>query len=163
MNEKKKNKQLNEVLITLLLLLVIAVLTYLPLVGKLGYYRDDWHVVWAGYTQGAQAIVELHKIDRPVMGVIYSWNYQLLGAIILFTGIYIRFLSVYLGVFSFYWLFRMVWPNKKSAALMASLLFLVYPGFLEQPTANAYSNHLVGYTSGSFVSGFDNLCPAAKK
>ena len=147
MNEKKKNKQLNEVLITLLLLLVIAMLTYLPLVGKLGYYRDDWHVVWAGYTQGAQAIVELHKIDRPVMGVIYSWNYQLLGDNPLHWHLYSFFVRL-LGVFSFYWLFRMVWTNKKSAALLASLLFLVYPGFLEQPTANAYSNHLVGFTSG---------------
>ena len=140
-------KELKQILTTLLLLLIIGVLTYMPLVGKLGYYRDDWHVVWAGYTQGAQEIIELHKIDRPVMGVIYSLNYRLLGANPLNWHIY-SFAIRMIGVFSFYWLLRLVWPGKKDVAALASLLFLIYPGFLEQPTANAYSNHLLGFTFG---------------
>ena len=147
MAENKKIKHSNKIIFSILLVCVIAVLTYLPLVGQLGYYRDDWHVVWAGYTQGAQEIIELHKIDRPIMGVIYSWNYRLLGAAPLNWHIY-SFIMRLCGVLSFYWFFRMVWPKKREAAILASLLFLVYPGFLQQPTANAYSNHLLGLTLG---------------
>ena len=62
-----------------LLILVLALFTYLPHVTGLGYYRDDWHVAWGGMLWGPTKIFDLHLTDRPFMGLIYSLTYAILG------------------------------------------------------------------------------------
>ena len=61
LKEKLKNKNN---LVTILLVTLLAVILFLPLVNSLGYYRDDWHVVWGAITNGTQNVVEQHQIDQ---------------------------------------------------------------------------------------------------
>ena len=62
LKEKLKNRN---ALLSLSLLTLLAVIFFLPKVSSLGYYRDDWHVVWGALTNGIQNVAEQHNIDRP--------------------------------------------------------------------------------------------------
>ncbi|HSV85684.1 MAG TPA: hypothetical protein VLH85_03860 [Levilinea sp.] len=68
-----------DILVAVLFLLVIGILTFLPLAGQLGYYRDDWPVTYGGTVFGPLRIFEQHKIDRPFMGLTYAATYAVLG------------------------------------------------------------------------------------
>ena len=69
----------NETFVAALLILVTTVITYGVSIPKLGYYHDDWFVLWSGQMRGAESIIPLFSSDRPFMGVIYSFIYRLLG------------------------------------------------------------------------------------
>jgi hypothetical protein len=130
-----------------LLVLLVAALVYLPLAGQFGYYRDDWHVAWAGRLFGSAKIVDLHLTDRPVMGVLYSLAYSALGDAPLAWQLYAFCLRA-AGAVTFLWLLRLLWPGRRLPTLVMALLFVLYPGFLQMPTASAYSNHLFGLWMG---------------
>ena len=133
--------------IDFLFILTIAAIAYLPLVSQLGYYRDDWHVTWGGSMAGAAKIFDLHLTDRPFMGLIYSLTYSVLGNSPLAWQLYIVALRIAGGLL-FLWLVRLLWPGKRMATVLMALLFTIYPGFLQMPTASAYSNHFVGLGLG---------------
>lgn len=129
------------------LILLLAVLTYLPMLWQLGYYRDDWHVAWAGSLFGPGKIIDLHLTDRPVMGVIYSLAYRFVGDSPVSWQVYALALRV-AGALLFYWLLLLIWPAQRQKAALMGVFFVLYPGFLQMPTASAYSNHLFGLAMG---------------
>jgi hypothetical protein len=128
------------------LITFVAVISYAPFFGQLGFYRDDWYQLWAGETLGARSIITLFSIDRPAMGYLYALTYRLLGDSPLPWQVYSLFLR-WLGALAALWLLRRLWPQLLLATTSAVLLMLVYPGFLQQPNANTFSNHLFAYTS----------------
>ena len=128
------------------LVTLIALLAYGPLVPWLGFYRDDWYQIWAGTTLGPRSIITLFSIDRPVMGYTYAATFFFLRDSVLAWQLYALLLR-WLGALGALWLFRKLWPGQPFVTTSAALLFLVYPGFLQQPNANTFSNHLVSYTA----------------
>ena len=131
----------------ILMIVLIALITYLPGIRDLGYYRDDWHVTWGGTLIGPQKIIDLHLTDRPLMGVLYAATFQILGNSAVVWHIYSLFLRI-LGAIAVFGVLNTVWPKRKPLNGMMSMLFVVYPGFLQLPTASAYSNHLLGLLCG---------------
>jgi hypothetical protein len=125
---------------------LVAVLTYGLLIPWLGFYRDDWYQLWAGLTLGPRSIVTLFSIDRPVMGYTYAATFSLLRDSAIAWQLYALFLR-WLGALGALWLFRRLWPGRPLITTSAALLFLVYPGFLQQPNADTFSNHLLSYTA----------------
>jgi hypothetical protein len=125
---------------------LIACLTYGLLLPWLGFYRDDWYQLWAGATFGPRSIVTLFSIDRPVMGYTYAATYYFLRDSVVAWQLYALFLR-WLGALGALWLFRRLWPGRPLVTTAAALLFLVYPGFQQQPNADTFSNHLVSYTA----------------
>ena len=69
----------NETFVATLLILLTTVITYGISIPKLGYYHDDWFVLWSGQMRGADSLIPLFSTDRPFMGVIYSVLYRVLG------------------------------------------------------------------------------------
>jgi hypothetical protein len=128
------------------LVALVAALCYGLLLPWLGFYRDDWYQIWAGTTLGPGSIVTLFSIDRPVMGYTYAATFFALRDSALAWQIYALTLRL-LGAIGALWLFRRLWPGRPFLTTSAALLFLVYPGFLQQPNANTFSNHLLGYTA----------------
>jgi hypothetical protein len=127
------------------LIVLAAALAYLPLAGQLGYYFDDWNVVWAAETQGMQKLVEMSSIDRPFNGIIFSLLYPLLGSSALAWNISAFFIRL-VGGLSLYWIVRMLWPKQQAAATATALIFLLYPGYLRQPNAIQYQIPLLHLT-----------------
>jgi hypothetical protein len=136
----------SEALIATLLVTLTTIVTYGLLIPQLGYYRDDWYFAWTGMMQGPAGIVDLFKIDRPFMGVIYAFEYIILGNSPLSWHLYALFLKL-VGAFAFLWLLRLMWPEKRIMTTFITLLFVIYPGFLQQPNANTFQNHLFGYAA----------------
>jgi hypothetical protein len=134
-------------LYAVLAIVLIALLAYLPGLENLGYYRDDWHVTWGGTLLGPQKIFDLHLTDRPLMGVLYAGVFSVLGNASLNWHVYSLVLRI-LGAIAVYAVLSAVWRQRKSLNGILAALFVVYPGFLQMPTASAYSNHLLGLLCG---------------
>ena len=125
----------------------IGLLAFAPLLNRFGFYRDDWYQLWAGHALGPESIITLFSIDRPVMGYLYSGTYALFTDHALAWNVYALGLRL-AGALAFLWLTRQVWPEEKAASTAAAVLFVVYPGFLQQPNANTFSNQLTSYACG---------------
>lgn len=136
-----------------LVILLAACAAYLPLAGSVGYYRDDWHVLWAAVEQGPQGIIDQHTLDRPLMGVMYAGVDILLGQRPLAWQLFAFGVRV-AGAWVLLWLLRSVWPAYKRPTLFMSLLFVVYPGFYEQANAHTYQNHLLALLFGLLSIAF---------
>jgi hypothetical protein len=127
-----------------LLVTLVTVITYAPQIPQLGFYQDDWYMLWSGQARGASSIMALFTTDRPFMGVIYSLEYSLLGDHLLYWHLWALLLKL-VGVWALLWLLRMLWPRQKFATTAITLIFIVYPGFLSQPISTTFQNHLFTY------------------
>lgn len=135
-----RRKHLIETLLSSVLLIVIAAAAYLPLIHQLGYYRDDWNLIYAGHTQGAMKFVDIYSSDRPFIGYVFMAIYTLLGDSALPYNL-LAFLIRLTGVFAFWWLLRQLWPGYKTPVFVTAVLFLVFPGFLQQPNGIQFQPH----------------------
>lgn len=143
MNPKDRIKTF-DLIISLGIIAVVSAIVYLPLINSFGFIRDDWYLIWSGYTHGPQKIVEIFSTDRPVLGLIYSWTYSLLGNQPLGWNIF-SFIFRLLGFWGTYWILSLLWPKRNYANTMITLLVVVYPGFLQQPNANTFSNLIMAF------------------
>ena len=134
----------NETFVATLLILLTTVITYGISIPQLGYYHDDWFVLWSGQMRGAESLIPLFSTDRPFMGVIYSVLYRFLGDSIVDWHLY-ALLWRFIGALAFFWILRLLWPNQKYLTTLMTVLFIIYPGFLSQPNANTKQNHLYGF------------------
>ncbi len=134
----------NETFVAALLVLLTTLVTHGLSIPKLGYYYDDWYLLWSGQARGAASIVPLFSTDRPFMGVVYSIVYRFLGDAIINWHLY-ALLWRLIGGLAFFWILRLVWPNNKYITTLMAVLFIVYPGFLSEPDANTKQNHLYGF------------------
>ncbi len=129
--------------LVILLLVLISALAYLPLVGELGYYHDDWFPTMARVS--GVSLETMHAVDRPMMGLLYQITASLLGEQPLVWHLY-AWAARTLGGLALLWLLRQVFPGWNMAAVWMVVLYLVYPGFLQQPSANNYQNHIFAYS-----------------
>ncbi len=134
----------SETFIAVLLIILTTLVTHGINLPKLGYYYDDWYLLWSGQARGAESIIPLFSTDRPFMGVVYSMVYRLLGDTIINWHLY-ALLWRLIGGLAFFWILRLIWPDNKYITTLMALLFIVYPGFLSQPDANTKQNHLYGF------------------
>jgi hypothetical protein len=153
MNMDPRRSKIRDWAFSAALFLLIGAITFLPLVSQLGFYVDDWQTTWAGRTQGAMRIFQMSVIDRPMMGVNHTLAYLVLGDTPIYWHLYAWLLRI-LGTLAFLWLARLLWPAAKQATLLMAVLFLVYPGFLSQPIANSYQDHLMAFAMGLLSLGF---------
>jgi hypothetical protein len=131
-----------------------AVLTHGLAIPGLGYYYDDWYMLWSGASRGASSLVPLFSTDRPFMGIIYSGFYRLIGDNIAGWHLFALLFRI-LGACAFYWILNLAWPTqKKNMFVLAGMLFVVFPGFLAQPNAATKINHLIGYSAALFSIAF---------
>ena len=128
------------------LLVLVSAIVFLPFASRLGFYRDDWYMLWSANMRGANSIIDLFSIDRPFMGYTYALTYRLLGNSPLPWQLY-SFVLKTLGAIALYGIMRLIWPEQRRAALAAALIYLVYPGFLGQPNAATKTNQLLSLTA----------------
>lgn len=131
-----------EKLMPYVLLLLISAITYLPLIDQIGYMNDDWYLMYSAGAYGSEAFIDIFSVDRPARAFVMIPAYTLFGENPLYYN-----LSAYvfrlISAFAFFWLLRMLFPGEKKIALIGSLLFLVYPGFLSQINGVDYQSHIL--------------------
>jgi hypothetical protein len=120
MEIEEKTAERIDRLLPLLLIALVVVVAYGFMIPRLGFYRDDWYMLWTAQAQGTQGLLDLFAIDRPFIGYLYAFDYAVLGAHPLNWHIYALLVKI-LGGFAFYWLLCLLWPHKKGAATFATL------------------------------------------
>lgn len=123
-------------------LLLFTFLSFGLLIPRLGFYWDDWPVIYLTQTQGTSGFWDFYQYDRPFS----AWTYILFSPMLGTSSwgwhvfvVALRWLSAV-----FLWLcLRTIWQKKPDAALWAALLFAVNPLFFQQPVAVAYSQHWI--------------------
>jgi hypothetical protein len=109
------------------------------LIRELGFYWDDWPAAWFTHVFGSSGFQAVFESDRPLLGRLYQLTTPLMGTSALrwqAFGLLARWLSVCL-----FWLVLLsIWPYHRWQATTAALLFLVYPGFSQQPITITYSH-----------------------
>ena len=128
----------------------ICLLAFGLLIPFLGFYQDDWHPVFYGYSRGLESLWELFLYDnRPFASVIYILGFKILG----FKPIHWHVLALILRtltVVATWVVFIELWPQKKRQASWAAILFAVYPFFDLQPLALIYTIQWMGFLLFSF-------------
>ena len=98
------------------LVFLTVALTYGISIPRLGYYYDDWYVLWSGAARGAGSLIPLFSTDRPFIGVIYSVLYRFLSDNLIFWHLY-ALLWRFIGALAFLWILRLVWPKQKNSGI----------------------------------------------
>jgi hypothetical protein len=133
------------------LIALAAALSYGILIPQLGFYRDDWFMLWTGQSNlGLSGIIQLFQTDRPLIGWVYAIVFKFIGTNVLTWQILALLLKILTGL-SFFWILRLVWPEKRLETTFAALLFVLYPGFFQQPVAATFSIVLLALNA-AFVS-----------
>lgn len=128
------------------LVVFVALLTYGVLIPKLGFYRDDWYMLQIGQQRGAEGLIAIFQSDRPFIGYLFALYFKLLGTAPI--GWHILALAYkMIGGMSFLWLMRLLFPSQRDYTLWLTVLYVVYPGFLQQPIAGTYVHLLLAVTA----------------
>src|SRR5215203_231754 len=62
-----------------LILILVAAITYLPLIHKFGYTHDDWYLMYAAGARGSAALQQIFSVDRPGRVLVMIPAYELFG------------------------------------------------------------------------------------
>src|SRR5215216_7623467 len=119
-----------------LLFLLVTVVAYGLLLPLTGFYWDDWPFAWIAKFLGPHEFIPAFAGVRPFLGPIFFVTTSLIPPVPVYWQIFalaIRFIS---GL-SAWFAVNQVWPQYKRQVLIASLLFLIFPG---------YSQHWVAFT-----------------
>jgi hypothetical protein len=123
-----------------LIFLMICFLSYGLFLPFIGYYLDDWYLIWFKHVFGAVDYIQYFSLDRPLMGYFYiAANFILGGSetplVWQIFGVFTRWLSVV----ALWQMLNTIWPNAKRQNIYVALLAAVFPGFTQQWIAAIYS------------------------
>jgi hypothetical protein len=126
-------------------LIAITLLVYCPFLRSLGFYWDDWPVVWVYNTFGAAGLADYFAGNRPVAGWIFSHLFPVLGINPVDWHVLTVLLQCTASVTVFA-LIRTLWPRSTSAAWFTGALVLLFPGFTQQAIALTYLPHYLSFS-----------------
>jgi len=105
-----------------------------------GFYGDDWSYVWYQHLIGFGGPGTFASIDRPFSGLFYNLVMAVLGEEALPYHIFNLILRWISGCLLFY-IINWIAPDKHELAAWAGVLFVLYPGFTQQPIAVEFILH----------------------
>ncbi len=141
MTDKKNRFRLTEKYVPLLLL-IFSLSAYIPLTAQMGFYWDDWPMLWFKVTQGADGFVQTFTSDRPFLGYLYKTTALLLGDDPFIWQI-LTVAARWAVTLAFWWMLRLLWPNCKREVFWISMLLAVYPGFKQMPIVYVWFNAFI--------------------
>lgn len=131
------------IIIEVALFFIVAAVLYLLFANELGYSNDDWYTMYAARVAGPDIFHEIYSIDRPGRAFVMIPLYKLFQGDP-FYYVLSAYLFRVLGALSLLWLLRLLWHTHKNETFFMAFLFLIYPGFLDQPIAIDFQSHLMG-------------------
>ncbi|MCD4672229.1 MAG: hypothetical protein K8R77_06165 [Anaerolineaceae bacterium] len=120
-------------------ILVFSIASFGVLIPALGFYWDDWPMIWFGHLSGTSGYIDALAGDRPFLAGIYLITTSILGSSPISWHI-LALLSRWLTAFTLWWTLKKLWPESEKQVAWIALLFAIYPGFKQQPIAVIYAN-----------------------
>jgi hypothetical protein len=121
-----------------LVLLASAILVHGLLIPWLGFYWDDWPTFFFLDRFGPGIFPQAYGVDRPALGWLFSLTTRLVGESPLAWQIF-ALLTRWLASLCLWRLLREIWPGRSLETAWVAFLFMLYPGFRQQPIAFTYS------------------------
>ncbi|MCE1254687.1 MAG: hypothetical protein LWX83_14190 [Anaerolineae bacterium] len=123
-------------------LLAFCLVAFGLLIPTLGFYWDDWQMIWFNYTTGPAGLFQAFQGDRPFLALTFFLTSLIARPVPLdwqIMGLLTRF-----GLaLSFYWMVRQIWPKAGEVGAWAALLYALYPGFKQQHISVIYTNGFI--------------------
>ena len=124
-------------------LLVIGLVAYEYALPSLGYYWDDWEVVFLLNTKNLPLLYGYFAFDRP-----FAWPYQLMYAAFGLDSVawhVVTLLLRWAGILLLYRSLRLIWGRYDAYLRWLGAILLVYPGFSQQSISAAYNRHFMAF------------------
>lgn len=146
----------------ILFLLLISAVVYLPHIGNLTYYKDDWYYIYDGLIGGAKIFHEMFRSDRPARGFFFEWYFSLFGANPLpwHLGAFVWRVLAAIGAL---WIFDILWKENRKFNFIATLLFAIYPGYFWWISAIEYQPMIASLALQVFSIAFTLKAVDAQK
>ncbi len=122
------------------ILLLFTILAFAPLIPFLGFYWDGWPYLWQYHVFGPAGYPAFVASDRPYSAFIFMILTNLFGTKAIFYHIF-ALLFRWLSGWALWWILNQLWSKKQTFNMYAAILFILYPGFLQQPIALPYVHH----------------------
>jgi len=129
----------SEYLTPILLIVLLCLLAYGLLIPWLGFYWDDWGFAWTINFLGPKEFISSFLPFRPFLGPIFSLTTSIVGVSPLSWQLFGLLVRICTGLAAF-WSLRQIWPKAHLQTLLASLYFVVFPGYNQQWVALTHSN-----------------------
>ena len=123
-----------------IVLLLFTLLAFAPVIPFLGFYWDAWPYLWQYHVFGPTGYAEFVASDRPYSAFIFTILTYLFGTKAIYYHIF-TLLCRWLSGWAFWWVLQQVWSKNRTLNTYAAILFVLYPGFLQQPIALPYAHH----------------------
>lgn len=120
-------------------LLGVSVIAYGVMIHALGYYWDDWEILYLSAAAETPSDIFLYPF-RPLHVLLDIVSVRLIGFNPLPWHILMLVIR-FLGGLVFWALLKAIWPGHKARNTWAAVVFLVYPSFLQQSMAVVYRQH----------------------
>ena len=125
-----------------LVLLALTAISYGVLASKLGFYWDDWTIVWTIHFLGPESFKAAFASDRPLLALVYGLTTPLMGESPLNWQVFAIF-ARWLAGSALWWALHGLWPRKNLQTAAAAILFILYPGFKQGYIAITYGNAFI--------------------
>lgn len=129
-----------------LALLGVCLLAYGLLVPYLGFYWDDFPLIWIAEELGSEGLERYFSTNRPYWGQVYQVTIPLLGSEPARWQLFAIFWR-WASATTLWGVLRLAWPRAPQAAVWSALLFAVYPGFGQQFISLVYSHFFIVLTA----------------
>ncbi len=117
----------------------ITVIAYGLLLPFTGFYWDDWPFAWAAKFLGPSQFIPSFAGFRPFLGPIFFLTTSLIPSNPSLWQIF-ALIICFAAALSAWFALNQIWPRYKFQTLIASLLFLVFPGFSQHWVAFTHIN-----------------------
>ena len=126
-------------------LFFICLMAFALFIPRLGFYWDDWPVIFMVSHGDLSNLQTFYLYDRPFQSFTYLLTVPMLGIDPQNWQVF-ALLFRFCTALSMYLVLRQVWPQRKFLAEGSALLFLVYPSFSQQSISVSYLPHFIAYT-----------------
>ena len=134
----------------------MASVSYLFFFKQMGFYWDEWPLIWISRKLGDAGLADYFSTNRPFWGMIYRMTIPLLGSQPWVWHIFALFWRWLCAVLLWGLIFQ-TWPDFKEIAAACALLFLIYPGYDLQPIALMFGHFslvLTTFLASLFLMAF---------
>jgi len=119
---------------------LLCFLSYGLFLGKVGFYMDDWYLMWWKHAFGASEYINFFNNSRPLISYYFIFVNFLMGGsenplVWQLIGLFTRWLSV----IAFWQMLNTIWPKATKQNAWAAVLSAVFPGFTQHWIVFIYS------------------------
>lgn len=118
---------------------ITTIVAYGLLLFQTGFYWDDWPFAWIAQFFGPQEFIPAFDGVRPFLGPIFLVTTSLFPPNPIYWQIFALLIRFTAGVSAWFAL-KQVWPQHRLQILVASLLFLLFPGYSQHWVALTHIN-----------------------